>query len=79
MFGVESVDGRKTTVGDADWAACVLFEMAGTKPVRWRSERGRSRELTSDELADLRHAVRFQREARQRIASRDSVREVLAG
>jgi hypothetical protein len=79
MFEVESVDGRQTTVGDADLAAYVLLEMGGTRAVRWRSDRGRSRELTPDELADLRHAVRFQREARQRLAARHSVPEVPAG
>jgi hypothetical protein len=79
MFEVESVDGRKTTVEDPDLAAYVLLELRGTRAVRWRSHRGRSRDLTPDELADLRHAVRFQREARQRLAERPSVPEVPAG
>jgi hypothetical protein len=79
MFEVESAEGRQTVVGDADSAAQVLLEMGDTKAVRWRSQRGRSRELTPDELADLRQAVRFQREVRQRLAERRSVPEVPAG
>ena len=79
MFEVESVDGRRTTVGDVDLAAYVLVEMGGTRAVRWRSPRGRSRGLTPEELAELRHAVRFQREGRERLAERHSVPEVPAG
>ena len=79
MFEVESADGRQTTVGDADAAAQVLLDMGATKAVRWKSQRGRSRELAPDELADLRQAVRFQREARARLAKRRFVPEVPAG
>lgn len=80
MYEIESEDGsERRTTADVDRAAQALLAMGRTKAVRFRPEGAAVRQLEPAELGQLRDAVKYHREARDRLKERATVPPVPAG